>query len=208
MPFVTRKSILTLACAGMMAAPLTSSAVDAEAGRAKAQVCAACHGVDGNSVNPTWPILAGQHKGYLEKQLRDYREGRRRNEQMQAMAAPLSDEDITDLAAYFSQSSPKSAATSQETLARLGEKIYRYGKPGSNVPSCMGCHGPAGKGNPLAGYPSLYGQHSAYTEAQLKQLATGERDNDDNALMRTIAGRMTFAEIRAVSEYIMGLHQP
>ena len=205
-----KKSILTITIIGFMTISPVSLAADAEAGRGKAQTCAVCHSADGNSVNPIWPVLAGQHAGYLEKQMRDFRDGKRKNEQMSGMMAPLSDEDIADLAAFFSQQTPNPAYISpdQETLARLGEKIYRHGKKENSVPPCMGCHGPAGKGNPHAGYPSLYGQHSAYTEAQLKQLATGERDNDKNSVMRLIAERMTSAEIRAVSEYIMGLHQP
>jgi len=187
------------------ASPRPEPAGNAEAGRNKAQVCAACHGTDGNSPNPIWPNLAGQHDAYLAKQIWDYREDRRRNEQMSAMVAPLSEEDIADLAAYYSEQTAKRGVASPEWV-RLGQRIYRYGNPKAEVPACMGCHGPKGGGNPLAGYPTLGGQHIEYTVAQLKAFQAGMRDNDRDAVMRSIASRMSAREMQAVAEYIAGLH--
>ena len=175
------------------------------AGSGKAAPCAACHGPDGNSINPEWPNLAGQHRDYLQRQLQHFRDGRRLNEQMSALVANLSDQDISDIAYWYSSQAAKPAIPTSARTAQLGEKIYRTGNAASGVPACIGCHGPAGKGNPLANYPALSGQHSRYTENQLRLFHEGGRDNDDNAVMRTIAGKMTAFEIRAVSEYIAGL---
>ena len=175
------------------------------AGKEKSQVCAACHGVDGNSSNPVWPKLAGQHSEYNTKQLTDFKSGRRENAQMSPMAATLSEQDMQDLAAYYSSQKIKHGYTDPADLA-LGQKIYRAGSIEAGVPACTACHGPNGKGNPAALYPALGGQHAAYVQAQLKAFRESTRTNDTNSVMRTIVGRMTDEEIKAVSEYIQGLH--
>jgi len=178
---------------------------DAEAGKAKAAVCAACHGADGNSVNPVWPKIAGQGQTYLSKQLHDFQSGARKNPSMTPMAAPLSDTDIDNLAAYFSIQKRK-PGVADKTLVTLGEKIYRGGKPDKGTAACMACHGPTGAGNPAAGYPALNGQHSAYTTLQLKAFRHGDRDNDPAGMMRTEAAGLSDDEIKAVASYISGLH--
>lgn len=175
------------------------------AGQQKAASCAACHGADGNSMVPEWPKLAGQHPGYLEKQLRDYQSGARENAQMSPMAAPLSAEDIADLAAFYAGQRVKLGAADPE-LVELGERIYRAGNPASGVAACMACHGPQGEGNPAAAYPALGGQHAQYTAAQLKAFRSGDRANDPASMMRAVAAKMTDEEIQAVSSYIAGLH--
>lgn len=187
--------------------PLHSHADEAalNSGKEKAAVCAACHGVDGNSNSPEWPSLAGQHREYLHRQLQHFKDGRRINEQMSAMVVNLSDEDMAEISYWYSSQALKPAIPESARAAQLGEKIYRVGNPASGVPACIGCHGPTGRGNPLSNYPALAGQHSKYTEGQLRLFHNGGRDNDDNAVMRTIAGKMTNFEIRAVSEYIAGL---
>lgn len=182
-----------------------SAAGDPEAGREKAKVCAACHMLDGNSSNPVWPKLAGQHMQYIIKQLSDYKEGRRENPQMSPMAADLSKQDMADLASWFASQSIKYGKTDPDML-ELGEKIYRAGNLEAGVPACIACHGPTGQGNPLAVYPKLGGQHAAYTEAQLNAFRQDKRTNDINEVMRTIVDRMTDDEIKAVSEYVQGLH--
>lgn len=182
-----------------------SAAGDPEAGREKAGVCAACHMMDGNSTNPVWPKLAGQHTQYIIKQLSDYKAGRRENPQMSPMAAGLSEQDMADLAAWFASQSIKYGKTNPDML-ELGEKIYRAGNIEAGVPACIACHGPSGQGNPLAVYPKLGGQHAAYTEAQLNAFRQDKRTNDINEVMRTVVDRMTDDEIKAVSEYVQGLH--
>lgn len=195
----------TLSLVMLLAASQYSIAADLEAGKQKSQTCAACHGADGNSTNPDWPRLAGQHVGYLVKQLKDFKAGDRQNAQMAPMASPLSKEDMQDLAAYYSSRKGKIGSTDPKYV-ETGERIYRYGNADTGVPACMACHGPNGAGNPAALYPKLGGQHAAYTITQLKAFRAGERSNDPNKVMRMVAEKMTDAEIEAVAHYIQGLH--
>jgi cytochrome c553 len=179
---------------------------DAAAGKTKSAPCAGCHGVDGNSTNPAWPKLAGQHAGYLDKQLMDFKEGETRNNAMMApMVASLSDQDMADLAAYFSSQTMQMGAA-DEALVTEGEKIYRGGNPATGVAACIGCHGPKGDGNPAANFPVISGQHAPYVEAQLHAFKKGERANDAGKMMRNIAANMTDKEIEAVASYVQGLH--
>lgn len=167
-------------------------------------VCAACHGADGNSAIPVNPSLAGQHPEYIAKQLHNFKSGERKNPIMQGMAAPLSDEDMLNVAAYFAQQKPRLGAAQDAKVAATGQKLYRGGNGKSGVVACAGCHSPSGAGIPVQ-YPRLKGQHAEYTVAQLKAFRAGERANDVGSMMRTIAGRMTDAEMSAVAEYIAGL---
>lgn len=175
----------------------------AEAGKAKSTVCAACHGADGNSVNPEWPSLAGQHAGYIIDQIAAYKSGDRQNALMSAQAALLSDEDTADLAAYYAGQTltPKEA---DPKLVDRGRRIYLGGDPERGISACIACHGPTGSGNPLAGYPAIAGQHATYAANQLRLYASGERKGA-NQMMRGIASRMTEDDIRSVTAYIQGL---
>jgi len=184
----------------------TKSTGDVEAGKAKSASCAACHGADGNSINPEWPKLAGQHEDYLAKQLLYFHSGERENATMKGMVAGLSEQDAQNLAAYFSSQEPQ-FGTADPALVELGEKIYRSGNAESGVAPCMGCHGPNGAGNPGANYPALRGQHAKYVELQLHGFAEGKRVNENSVkMMQILASRMTNREIRAVASYIQGLH--
>jgi len=178
---------------------------DSAAGEGKAATCAGCHGADGKAISPEYPNLAGQHASYIAKQLTDYRDGNRANALMSPMAASLSDQDILDLAAYFADM-PAIAGISAEDNLEQGEAIYRGGITSASVPACAGCHGPAGLGNMAANYPMLSGQNPDYTGAQLRQFRSTERDNDPNEMMRSLAKRLTEAEIDAVANYVAGLH--
>ncbi len=177
---------------------------DPENGKTLSATCVACHGADGNSVTGAWPKLAGQHSSYIVKQLQNYKSGARENAIMAGIAAMLSEQDMNDLAAYFSSQQIKYGVADPQYV-ELGEQIYRAGIRESGVPSCMACHGPAGKGNPAANYPSLAGQHAEYTETQMQAWKTETRANDENAVMRTVAGPMTNEQIKAVSNYLQGL---
>ncbi len=184
------------------------AAGDAAAGKTKSATCAGCHGMDGKSVNPEWPNLAGQHPKYIEKQLKDFKAGTdRNNATMAGMVAALSETDMADLAAYFS-SLPRKAGTAaaDEDTLKLGEKIYRGGNPATGVAACIGCHGPTGAGNPEANFPALSGQHAKYVENQLKAFKAGQRKNDAGKMMRSIASKMSDEEIKAVAAYVQGLH--
>jgi len=187
----------------------TQAAGDPVAGKQKSTQCAACHGVDGNSTNPEWPKLAGQHAEYLIKQLSYFEAGERDNATMKPMASVLDAQGREDVAAYFSSQKVKIgvADDSDPDFLALGERIYRSGNMVSGVAACMGCHGPDGAGNPAALYPALRGQHAKYIENQLHGFADGKRVNENaKKMMQILASRMTNKEIRAVANYIQGLH--
>jgi cytochrome c553 len=198
--------VITMCLLGSMVFSTAQAAGDPVAGKAASASCAACHGVDGNSANPEWPKLAGQHQGYLIQQLVYFGDGERDNAIMKGMAANLSDEDRANLSAYYSDQKVSYGMADPE-LVELGERIYRGGNSESGVAPCMGCHGPKGAGNPDANYPALRGQHAKYVENQLHGFAEGNRVNENSIkMMQIIASRMTNKEIRAVASYIQGLH--
>ena len=179
---------------------------DPAAGQAKAGTCLACHGPDGNSVNPQWPKLAGQHPGYTKKQLVEFQASEmRRNVMMAPMIAGLNEQDMDDLAAFYA-SRPRTGGFAGKERVELGERVYRGGNLETGVAACIGCHGPRGLGVPLAGFPSLAGQHAAYVVLQLEAFRTGERSNDVNGMMQDVARWLSRDEMEAVAEYIAGLH--
>lgn len=179
---------------------------DAEAGKSKAAVCAGCHGADGNSAVASFPKLAGQNVKYLIKQMKDIKAGDRSAPAMTGLLDGSSEQDMEDIAAYFASQFPSVGAANKD-LVELGEKIYRAGNKDSGVSACTACHSPTGKGNSMAGFPALSGQHADYIAAQLRAFREGERTNDGDAkMMRSVAFRLTNKEIDAVSSYISGLH--
>ncbi len=176
-----------------------------QAGKAKAAACAGCHGLDGNGgADPTWPKLAAQVPEYLFEQLRLFKSGTRKNPIMSGMVAPLSEQDMRDLAAYYATLPPKPGAATNKELALVGQRIYRGGIVQTSVPACMSCHGPSGHGIPPR-FPRVSSQSAAYAEKQLLGYKAGWR-KDNGDIMTRIAGRMTDAQIKAVSEYLAGLH--
>lgn len=174
------------------------------------KVCAACHGPDGNSPLAANPSLAGQHPEYLYKQLSNFKPKggkppERNNAVMAGMAAPLSNDDMKNVAAYYSsQPARPRAARGGEELVKQGQLIYRGGIAAKNVAACASCHSPNGAGLP-AQYPRVGAQHAEYTAAQLKAFRSGERANDPNGMMRTVAAKLSDREIAAVAEYMAGL---
>ncbi|MBT9590409.1 MAG: cytochrome c4 [Thiobacillus sp.] len=168
------------------------------------QVCAGCHAVDGNSAAAANPKLAGLNAEYLNKQLTDFKSGERKSAVMSGMVASLTPQDMQNLAAYFSAQQPKPGTSKDQELALLGQKIYRGGVMGAGVPACASCHGAQGKGIPVQ-FPRLAGQHSDYIYAQLNAFRVGARANDGAKMMRTIAAKMTDADMKAVASYIQGL---
>jgi cytochrome c553 len=201
-------ALLAWSVAGFAVAQDKKAVVDPTKGQQIAsQVCAACHGADGNSVIPANPKLAGQHAEYLVKQLNDYSKpatdkSARVNAIMSGFAAGLSPEDRRNVAAWFaSQAAKPGAAKNKETLD-LGQRIYRAGVPERQVPACGSCHSPNGAGIP-AQYPRLGGQYAEYVEGQLKALRDGTRRN--NLAMAQIAERLSEKEMQAVADYIAGL---
>lgn len=182
----------------------TSSAGDAGQGAQKAAVCVACHGVAGNSVNPEWPSLAGQPEAYVVAQLKAFKHGGRVNPLMTPMAAPLSEKDMQDLGAYFSQQTPTGREADPSNW-KAGEKLYRGGDAARGIPACIACHGPQGRGNEPAGYPALRAQHAVYAYAQLKAFQEGTRKSPGNEIMAAVTDRMTDVEMRALASYLQGL---
>jgi len=178
-----------------------------EAGRTKSVTCAACHGADGNSITPDWPSLAGQHATYIVRQIRAFKAGERTDVTMKPFADLLSEQDMLDLAAYFSAQTPTPKGA-DPALVTLGQQIYRGGVPERGIAACIACHGPDGAGNPLAAYPRISGQHAAYVTKTLNAYASGDRRSDveQNQMMRNIAGLLFEDEIRALASYVQGLN--
>ena len=180
----------------------------AEAGAGKAGVCAACHGPGGNSTNPEWPKLAGQHSAYTYEQLKVLKSGERRSPVMNAQAANLSDQDMRDLAAYFAAQKATPGVASPDAV-KAAQKLFRAGDAARALPACSACHGPQGVGNAAAKYPRIGGQHSKYTALVLRQM----RDIAGMKLpyagiqtMSAVAAKLTDAEIEALASYVNGLH--
>ena len=156
-------------------AAVNASSGDAEAGQVKAATCVACHGVDGNSAVPTFPKLAGLGHKYLLKQMQDIRDGRRPVALMAGQVDNMTDEDLSDIAAFY-DAQERSGGMSDPDKVALGRKVYLAGIADRQVPACSGCHSPTGNGNSLAGYPSLGGQHAEYIASQLKMFRKGYED--------------------------------
>ena len=210
------KSVAILFTSLLLAASVTSGVraaeVEAKAtakpDAAKGQVtstnvCAACHTNDGSRGSPANPILQGQHPEYLVKQLSEFKSGKRANAIMSGMAATLTDADMKNVAAFYASKIAKPGFAKNKDLVSLGEKIYRGGIADRAVPACAGCHSPDGAGIP-AQYPRLGGQHADYTEAQLVAFRGGVRKN--SVPMTGVAAKMNDREIKAVADYIAGLH--
>jgi cytochrome c553 len=176
-----------------------------EAGQAKSATCMACHGMDGNSANPEWPSLAGQHSSYVLKQLKHFKAGERQNPLMSPMAMILADQDMEDLAAFYASQTPRPTGETEPSKLQRGQAIYRAGIASEGVPSCAGCHGPNGRGIPGAAFPMIGGQHVVYAATQLRNYRSGDRSTDPNSMMRTIASRLTDEDIDAVASYLQGM---
>ena len=182
---------------------------DAAAGKTMSVACGACHGADGNSTAP-FPKLAGQGEKYLLKQMQDVRDGARNVPTMAGQLDGKSDQDLADIAAYYSAQGRSGGQTNPDMLA-LGKKIYRSGVAERNVAACTACHSPTGRGNAPAGYPALAEQHAQYVADQLRAYRKGHEDpagrtNDDASIMRTTAAGLSDMQIEAVASYVSGLN--
>jgi cytochrome c553 len=207
-----------LAFCAFASAPASAADVvkgSAEAGATKAAVCTACHGVNGNSTNPEWPVLAGQNAVYLREQLAMFKAKKRNNPVMQPIVDPLNEQDFADLAEFFSTQTP-TGGEADPSYWKAGQALYRSGDAARGIPACTACHGPAGQGNPASGYPALRAQHSVYTVKQLQDYLTKNRYRDPNdantvystrnsVMMTTIASRLTPEDIRNLASYLQGL---
>ena len=186
---------------------------DAEAGKAKSITCGACHGADGNSVNPVWPSIAGQHPGYFVEQLQAFKgdpangTAPSRNEVlMLGQVMMLSEDDMRNLAVYYAEMPAAAKAVADPATVARGRRLYRGGDRETSTPACNACHGVSGRGNPAATVPSVKGQYAVYAAAQLRAYASGARQSDGaTRVMRDIAAKLSEEDILAVSSYMQGL---
>ena len=211
-----KKTIIILAT--VLLASFSSSIIaagDAEAGQTKSATCMGCHGLAGNSAIATFPKLAGQGEAYLLKQLQNFKSGERNNAIMAGVASLLSEQDMMDIAAYYSiQTISENSAKGDAKTIELGRKIYVGGKMDTQTTACIACHGPKGLGIPTAGFPLLSAQHADYIAVQLKafrQYSINEQTGSDdvsrtNEMMVNVAKGLTTVEIEALAQYIAGLH--
>lgn len=181
---------------------------NADAGQAEVgSVCAACHGADGNSTDPQYPKLAGQHAGYIERQLESFQNGKRANSIMSGMAGMLSQQDIANVAAFLSQqkTSPGPADTDQ---AGLGKSIYDQGVAAVGLPACESCHGPEGLGDSAKLYPRIAGQHAQYVVQVLTGWHNGQAwgDGPHAKLALSVGQKLTVEQIHAIAAYVQGLN--
>ena len=196
--------ILAATLSGAIVSHPAVSASNVESGAAKAVVCQACHGANGNSANPDWPSLAGLGAGYIADQLKNFKEGKRANPVMMPNAMSLSAEDMANLGAYF-DSLPNTGLEADPSYWQAGEKLYRGGDQSRGIPACMACHGPTGRGNEPAKFPALRGQQSVYVVKQLNDYASGARTTGPNGIMQTIAKRLSPADMRVLASFLQGL---
>ena len=199
----TMKSLFPLLALALVAAHAPAQAADlARAEEIVKGQCAMCHGEQGESSSPVFPRLAGQHAAYVARQLSDYKSGRRQSTTMQPMVQDLVPADFPALGAYFEKQPTVAHPVADPELAQVGRYIYLRGNADSGLPACASCHGEAGQGTDTL--PRLAGQHARYTERQLKLFERRERTND-NAVMHTVAAKLTELEIKAVASYVSGL---
>jgi cytochrome c553 len=197
---------LWILAATISGAIVSNSALPAsvEAGAAKAVVCQACHGANGNSANPEWPSLAGIGADYIAEQLKNFKDGKRPNPVMMPNAMTLSDDDMANLGAYF-DSLINTGLEADPSYWQAGQKLYRAGDAARAIPACMACHGPTGRGNEPAKFPALRGQQSVYVMKQLNDYASGARTTGPNGVMPTISKRLSPDDIRNLASYLQGL---
>ncbi len=196
--------VLAATILGSIACTPALAAGNAATGATKATVCQGCHGANGNAVNPEWPSLAGLGAGYIVEQLQNFKDGKRSNPIMMPMAAPLSPQDMEDLAAYF-DGLVNTGLQADPTYFRAGERLYRGGEKDRGIPACMACHGPHGNGNEPAKFPALRGEHSAYITRELNDYASGARPPGPGGIMGTISKRLSADDIRNLSSFVQGL---
>lgn len=206
---MTKQLLIAVAAAGAFSLATAASAAypagNAKAGEQKAAQCIACHGPGGNSASPQFPKLAGQNASYIVKELKDFKSGARKNAIMSGMAAGLSEQDMQDIAAYFSGQTIKPGAANPKLVA-TGRELYLGGDRAKGIPACAACHSPTGVGNAPAAYPALAGQYQQYLVTQLKAWRDGSRHNGPKDMMQDVAKNLSDQQIEAVASYLQGLH--
>ncbi len=180
---------------------------DAKADLARAEEivsgrCFLCHGLEGESASAVFPRLAGQHAEYVARQLADFKSGKRKSDTMKPQAEELTPAEMKALGVFFENKKFGGRKARDAELLAVGKYIYDRGNQFSGLPGCASCHGAKGLGS--AQLPRLAGQHPRYVEDQLKQFNKRERNND-NAVMHTIASKLSELETHAGAEYVATL---
>jgi len=202
MTYPTPKFLVVLALLGGGLSLAGTALAESPAATAAANICAGCHGADGNSVATTFPKLAGQQKKYLLRELMDYKSGKRASEIMAPFMVTLSESDLTELAAYYAKQKPAPGVVGDPALLALGKTLYLKGNSKTDVPACDGCHEENGNGD--GKFPRVAGQHVDYTLDQFRLYAAGRRTNGAR-VMQAVAERMNEQETRAVAEYMASM---
>ena len=188
---------------------LRSAPGDPVAGKDKSQLCQGCHGEKGMTAETMIPNLAGQYGKYISKELRNFQSGVRTHQIMNAMAATISDDDLADIAAYFSSQPKMAGDNSGETSSKaaVGKKLFNNGDMSRMVIACTNCHGVGGKGRApnISMFPVIGGQQVGYLRGQLINWRAGARTNSPNGIMNRIAQKLTDAEVDSLAEYISSL---
>jgi len=182
---------LSIACA-LLASPAAAQG-NAERGAKLAYTCQGCHGIEGyRNAYPSYrvPKLGGQKAAYLVAALQGYRDGTREHPTMQAQASSMSDEDMQDLAAYFS-------SVANETVAAGGSETAGI----EAASTCVACHGQNGI-SVSPNWPTLAGQYEDYLRHALNQYRDGTRKN---AVMAQMAAPLTNEDVRLLASYYAGL---
>lgn len=198
---ILRNGLMPAACAVMLILPAQAADIKPRVRELVTERCSLCHGVDGEAATSVYPRLAAQNETYVVKQLKDFRDGRRKGT-MNEMARDLTDDEIAGLAGYFSGKKPQSRRPSDPDFAAVGKYIFHSGNRYSGIAPCASCHGEAGRGTEQL--PRLAGQHPAYVEGQLMEFVSGSRTND-KSIMHAVATKLTTLEMKAVATYIGGL---
>ena len=181
--------------------------------KAESERCIECHGEDGqgashgNGPEGKFAKLAGQHPDYVLKQLRDFRSGARKNDQMAIMARSISDEDARDIAAYFAGLPPmKPDGLAQGEARARGQQLFEQVDAARGLPSCASCHGPKGEGVPgLPQVPKVQGQEWRYLDQQLRDWRSGERKNAPDGLMSQVTKGLSDKDIESLATYLSGM---
>lgn len=223
--FLAKTLIATGFAVGMLSASAAVIVPSYNVERGKAIVeanCAACHGVNGVSVAPAQPNLGGQNVRYLYKQLMDFKLGARKNGIMDAQLKGLTQQDLADLAGYYSEQSPWLPGYGNKATAAAAQKLYLGGDKTRGIIPCAGCHDPKGAGNEWAAFPRLGGQHATYLATQLKMFrAAGREDEglmaeqirtndsakkDEKGMMQVVAAKLSDKDIKMLSEFLAAVH--
>lgn len=175
---------------------------DVEKGRQLAQACASCHGTEGISPSSAFPHTAGQNAAYTYKQLRDYKDGTRKNDLMQSMVAEMSDQDMVDIAAFYAAQPLPAPTIEAGSTTGAATELVKIGDGERLIPACNSCHGRKGEGNARSkGMPALAGQMAPYLTETLQAYRSGLRANDVYWSMRSLSKDLTDEEIEALAQY-------